>query len=271
LSTVGKASVTNGKYYYTKFLSVLDKSVYGTLMICRDKGAGTLKVEYRDVSEAGIWQTAELNKVFPHDTDSTKCYEHYTITGSNLQIRISGTSDTAVDIYHMAVFPDPNILLEYSVRTPRMTLPDNNSEAWQDMLLLESSEFFSAYRDYYVQTEYGFFDAVTGELKHTISARTIQMQMITDDIGMPEAGEYLLRARHQSDVSDYSAWSKPVKITLHKARILFSLFGDYERKAAGFDDGEFDYLGFYPIQFGFEGARLSEGFDSVLFTTKLED
>jgi len=163
----------------------------------------------------------------------------------------------------MALFPEPMALLKYTIRKPQTLLPLDRSRAWQDMLVLESSEFLSAYRDYYVQTEFGLFNADTDELVHTISSRFNEILMITDPTDMPPAGNYFIRSRHQSDVSDWSAWSKPVKIKLYAARKLFQ----YSRK--GFDEAEFDFLGFHPVRFGFDGAKLSAGFDSASFTTEL--
>jgi hypothetical protein len=269
LGTPGVAVVRNGRVFYSRMTPVLQNAALGSLLICRDAGAGALKVQYRDTGEDGEWITVECDRVFPHDTDAAKCYEHYTVIGTNVQLRIEGASETEARVHHMVLFPEPFRNLESFIRKPDVVYPEDASEAWQDMILLESSPFLSAYRDYYVQTEYGLFDAATGALAHTISCRTRDFHIREDATGMPPAGEYLVRCRHQSDVSEWSSWSNPVRITLHAARVLFGFAGTANGRA--FNDAPMDSLGFYPIHFGFEGAKLSGGFDSVSFTTNIED
>ena len=273
LSTTGKAVVSRNKFFYSRLTTILENCAYGSLLICRDKGAGRLKVWYRDADNSGQWLEAECDAIFPHDTDSTKKYEHYTIEGSRVQLKITCDSFEDVTVYHMALLPQPFALLSSSIRRPNVILPGlEYHEAWQDMLLFESSAFLSAYRDYYIQTEYGLFDAETDELIYTYSMRSNELIVVKDqdESKYAPAGEYVVRCRHQSDISEWSRWSKPVRMTLHKARILFGFDG--APKAHSFNYGEFDRLNFYPIRFGFAGARLSDGFgSSVAFTTKLED
>lgn len=273
LEQTGYAVATHGKYYYSKMTSVLENSATGSLFICRDINGGELSVEYRDLGDMGEWQHAEIDTTLPYDGGSDRYYEHYTIHGRNVQLRITCTSPgQPVHVYHMALFPEPFVLFGSSIRTPELEVPPDGMEVWQDMLPMQSSKFLTAYRDYYVQTEYGLFDPATGELIHTISVRTNRLYLLTDETGMPDPGEYLMRARHQSDVSEWSAWSKPVRVNLKKARILFSTSegegGMFDPKAGGFDDAEMDFLGFYPVKFGFEGAKMSGGFDSVLFAIR---
>ena len=229
-------------------------------------------MEYRDLDNNGTWVRTQCDKVFPYDKDPSKCYEAYPVFGTRIQLRITGDAtiaDAGTKLYHMALVPQPFAMLESGVRTPHVTLPVANTDAWQNMLLLEASPFLTAYHDYFVQTEFGLFDRATGELKRIISNRQTTYMMVDNEAQMPEPGEYLIKCRHQSDVSEWSAWSAGVPVTLHAARVLFGFAG--KSKAGGFNEAVFDRLDFYPIRFGFAGARLSGGFDSVAFTTQLED
>lgn len=272
LSVEGKALVTKGSIYFSRFTECLENCGLGLLLICRDKAGGDIKVEFRETIEGGPWEEAPLRGYFPYDGDDTRHYEHYDISGVNVQLRITGMTDEPVILHHMALFPNPFSFLPSSIRTPKVTYPElPGQDMWQDLFVVESSEFLAAYKDYYVQTEYGFFDPVSNELVHTLSLRSRLLHVIEDREGMPEPGNYLLRCRHQSDVSEWSLWSEPITVKLNATRILFGFVGS--RKSDGFDRAPFDRLGFYPLKFGFYGARLGAGFGSkkVTFTTKLED
>lgn len=271
LSTEGSAIVRNGCIFFSKSTDCLANCGVGRLFICRDKGKGELSVFLRESNDDGAWNKSPLRGYLPYDGDDTRHYAHYDITGANVQIKIVGASDEPVKVSHMALFPDPFGLMVRSIRTPHLVFPEPETDIWQDFLYVESSDFLTAYRDYYVQTEYGLFNKDTDTLAYIIPLRKRSLQVLEDLEGMPEPGEYVMKCRHQSDVSEWSLWSDPVPVTLHPTRILFGFEG--AKKADAFGKAPFDRLNFYPFRFGFLGARNSDGFDSarVLFTTKLED
>lgn len=263
LSVPGKAVFTKGKYYYTRPSTTIGNLPYGILMICRNKSGGKLKVEYRDIYSLNpdTWEVADLENVLPYDNDDTKVYEQYTVSGANVQLKISGDN---VTVYHMALFPNVFTLLESSIRRPSVVVPYKNMEMWQDTLLFESSAFYAAYHDYYAQTEYGIFNADTDEQVYSTTSRIRTLIEVTGSSVVPPTGNYVVKCRHQSDVAEWSQWSKPVPITIHATRLLFGF--KYMNNNGGFNSNAiFNSVKFYPIRFGFEGALLSRGFDRAEF------
>lgn len=269
LSTLGMAAVHFGQLYFSRFSDVLENCGEGQLLILRDAGCGSLKVECREVTDNGPWEAVTLAETF--SGDNGRVYERYHISGMNVQLKITGATAEPVIVWNMALLPTPFNFLPSSIRTPHVVNPEAATDIWQDLFYLESSAFLTAYRDKYVQTEYGFFREGENDPVKVVDLRTMTLQVLEDLANMPDAGNYFIRCRHQSDVGEWSLWSEAVPVTLHPTRILFGYIGS--AKSRGFGQAPFDRLGFYPVRFGFAGAKLSAGFDTakIIFTTKLED
>lgn len=269
LSTPGMAVVKEGQLYFSRFSDVLENCGEGQLLILRNAGAGSLKVEYREVADNGPWDVAELLETFSGENGFV--YERYHISAMNVQLKITGASPEPVTVRNMALLPTPFNFLPSSIRTPHVVNPESRADIWQDLFCLESSAFLAAYRDNHVQTEYGFFLEGESVPVKVVDLRAITLQVMEDLADMPDAGDYFIRCRHQSDVGEWSLWSDAVPVSLHPVRILFGFAGS--AKSKGFGHAPLDRLGFYPVRFGFAGAKLSAGFDTakIVFTTKLED
>lgn len=274
LTEKGKAIARKGFLYYSKNMTLLENCGLGTLLVCHEKGPGRLTVEVRDVGDnEGVWHEIEIVDTFPHDKDERLIYDRYEIRGASIQLKITGATDEPVVVKHLALFPGLGNLLPSSIRTPEVLYPEKDTEdLWEDFYALESSPFYTAYRDYYVQTEYGFFDPVTHEPRFVSTQLTNRMVILEDSDPAPKPGDYLLMCRHQSDMGEWSLWSSPVLVTIKPTRIYFG-FVDAP-KAGGFKERvPLTRLGIYPLHFGFYGARLSGGFDDpkIKFSSKLED
>lgn len=269
LSTSGMAIVNEGQLYFSRFSDVLENCGIGMLLINRKDGNGKLRVEYRDVKDGGGWEEAKLAETIADRSGFV--FDRYTLSAMNVQLRITGVSEEPAIVRYMALMPTPFNFLPSSIRTPNVVNPEANKDIWQDLFYVESSPFFTAYRDKYVQTEYGFFKEGESSPVKVVDLRTLTLQVIEDLADMPDAGNYLIRCRHQSDVGEWSLWSEAVPVSLHPVRILFGFIG--AAKSRGFGKAPLDRLGVYPLRFGFAGAKLSAGFDTdkIIFTTKLQD
>lgn len=273
LSNPGKAVANKDCQFFSRDLDLLENCGLGMLLVCREKGEGKIRVDVRETEDnLAVWHAANLVDTFAHDKNENLVYERYEISGVNVQLRITGITDEPVVIRHLALFPDPSGLMKSSIRTPHVVYPESMDDLWQDLFAMESSQFYAAYKDFYVQTEYGFFDPETKVLKYLSTALTTKPTVFEDMDPAPEPGDYILMCRHQSDMGEWSFWSEPIMINVKPTRILFGLSDP--PKSGGFADNvPFDRLGVYPLHFGFVGARLSGGFDEpkIKFAKKLED
>ncbi len=272
ISQESGALVYKDSLYFSRTLEVLNNCAVGLLLICRDVGEGALKVEAREVDSRAPWSVLSLYESYPHEADEERRYDCYKLSGTNVQLKITGLTDTPVAVSHLAVFPDPFNMLASSLRTPNLLLPEAKAPLWREAFGLESSEFLTAYRDYYVQTEYGLFDSDTGALVWSAVIRSNSFTVLEELQELPEAKDYYFRCRHQSDMGEWSGWSEPVLVSLMAERRLFGFLR--APKAFGFDtDSVMEWLGLHPACFGFVGAKASKGFgvEKAHFVKKLED
>lgn len=271
LSSPGSAAAHAGQIFYSRFMDALASCGRGTLLICLKKGSGKLLVECRETDSNTGWEAVTPGEHIPYKDDSDFIYARYEISGTRIQLKITALDEGPAIIRHMALLPAPFNFLPSSIRTPHLEAPETQTEIWQDLFPVESSEFFTAYRDFYVQTEYGFFVPGSSEPVKTVDIRRRALTVLEDIPGMPDSGIYEMRCRHQSDLGEWSLWSDPVMVNLKALRILFGFAG--APKSRGFGQAPLDRLGTYPVKFGFFGAKLSGGFGSgkIIFTTKLAD
>lgn len=270
LSSTGFALVHKGQVFYSRFMDTLASCGRGILLVCRKKDSGHISLECRETEPYAEWEDVAPARSHPCD-DPDFLYDQYDISGSHIQLKITGADDSVAIIRHMALLPAPFNFLQSSIRTPHLIAPEALTEIWQDLFPVESSRFFTAYRDYYVQTEYGFFSPGADAPIKVVDIRKHDLAVLEDIKEMPEAGIYEMRCRHQSDMGEWSQWSDPVTVNLQALRILFGFRGS--AKSRGFGQAPLQRIGTYPVKFGFLGAEMSGGFDSdkIIFTTKLTD
>ncbi len=270
LSNAGLAVVSKGQVFYSRFMDTLASCGIGKLLICHKKDSGSVSVKCRETGAYTEWEDVPLTRSLSCENPDF-IYDEYDISGARIQLKITGADDNPVIIKHMALLPAPFNFLHSSIRTPHLIAPDPLIEIWQDLFPVASSRFFTAYRDYYVQTEYGFFIPGTDSPIKVVDIRKRGLVVLEDIKNMPEAGIYEMRCRHQSDLGEWSLWSDPVTVNLQAMRILFGFEGS--KKSRGFGQAPLQRLGTYPVRFGFLGAKMSGGFDSdkIIFTTKLTD
>lgn len=270
LSVEGLATANRGQLFYSRFMDTCASCGRGKLLVCRKRDSGQIIVECRETDQSAGWEVIEPAQTHACDNPDY-LYDQYDLSGSRIQLKLTGAEDNAAIIRHMALLPAPFNFLQSSIRTPHLVAPELSTEIWQDLFPAESSRFFTAYQDCYVQTEYGFFVPGTDKPVKVIDIRTNNLVVLEDLPDMPEAGLYEMRCRHQSDMGEWSLWSEPVRVNLQALRILFGFAG--AAKARGFGNAPMQRIGTYPVRFGFLGASMSGGFDSdkIIFTTKLVD
>ena len=156
-----------------------------------------------------------------------------------------------------------------TIRTPSITSPTANQQVFRDILKLDNTGYFNAYRDPFAKTEYLISDKATGTPITTFSTDKQTPIDLIDQSELPINGEYTVACRHLSDIGEWSAWSKPVDFSLVPIEIFFGFLGAL--RATGFNDANFSTLAADRVRFGFYGAESSAGFGAALFTSKLED
>lgn len=258
-----------GGVYYSKITTVLEQSPRGTLVIRRDTGSGELTVEYRDGRISGAWKKAEISKV-SMTADEAWFDEYYLVDGGFTQLRVTVRKDApGVRVKHMALFSTPVKQSVSTIRTPSITSPTANQQVFRDLLKLDNTGYFNAYRDPFAKTEYLISDKATGTPITTFSTDKQTPIDLIDQSELPINGEYTVACRHLSDIGEWSAWSKPVDFSLVPIEIFFGFLGAL--RATGFNDANFSTLAADRVRFGFYGAESSAGFGAALFTSKLED
>lgn len=262
----GQAIASRGKVYYSKITSVLENAPVGRLVIRRDGNAGKLRVEYRDSMGTAGWIPVDADEV---TYDGEQWFdEHYTLEGGNIQLRITGL-DGPVVVKRMALFPMPTKQIVSSIKTPALLEPDAGEDVARDMLKLESSAFRAAYKDKYVCTEYALQEQGSGSIVFTVTTDVQAPITGIDEDTLPANGLYNVLCRHQSDIGEWSSWSRPVPINLKPIQFYFAFLDTL--RGTGFGKDAFFSLQTEEVRFGFLGAADSAGFESALFTTKLED
>ena len=265
--SVGSAVAHPGGVYYSRVTSVLEEAPTGRLLICRDGGEGSLVVEWRDRADHE-WSVAAKADVTAAETHPGFFYDHYTIPGGNIQLRITAQGKN-VNILHMALFPTPARQIVSSIRTPRLMRPAVGEEVYRDSLTLACSEFRCAYRDNFTRTEYRLVSKATGEVAAEFSTDQQRSIRDIDESRVPENGIYTVQCRQQSDIGEWSAWSSPFTVIIMPVGSFFGFAG--AEKSEGFGVGRFDSLKRTRMRFGFEGCEGTVGFETGMFTTQLAD
>lgn len=265
----GLATGAPGAVYYSKITTVLEQSPRGTLVIRRDTGSGKLAVQYRDGRVSGAWKDATLRKV-SMTADEQWFDEYYLVDGGFTQLRVTVTKNApGVRVKHMALFSTPVKQSVRTIRTPGITSPAPNQQVFRDLLVLDNTGYFNAYRDPFTKTEYRISDKATGTPVVTFTTGRQAPIDLIDQGTLPVNGAYTVACRHQSDIGEWSAWSEPTDFSLVPIEIFFGFLGAL--RATGFNDASFNTLAADRIRFGFYGAERSAGFGAALFTSKLED
>ena len=265
----GLATGAPGAVYYSKITTVLEQSPRGTLVIRRDTGSGKLAVQYRDGRVSGAWKDATLHKV-SMTADEQWFDEYYLVDGGFTQLRVAVTKNApGVRVKHMALFSTPVKQSVRTIRTPDITSPTPNQQVFRDLLVLDNTGYFNAYRDPFTKTEYRISDKATGTPVVTFTTGRQAPIDLIDQGTLPVNGAYTVACRHQSDIGEWSAWSEPTDFSLVPIEIFFGFLGAL--RATGFNDASFNTLAADRIRFGFYGAERSAGFGAALFTSKLED
>ena len=196
--------------------------------------------------------------------------EYYLVDGGFTQLRVTVTKNApGVRVKHMALFSTPVKQSVRTIRTPDITSPTPNQQVFRDLLVLDNTGYFNAYRDPFTKTEYRISDKATGTPVVTFTTGRQAPIDLIDQGTLPVNGAYTVACRHQSDIGEWSAWSEPTDFSLVPIEIFFGFLGAL--RATGFNDASFNTLAADRLRFGFYGAERSAGFGAALFTSKLED